>query len=389
MIVERDGLVLVGTAHVSNASVEEVREAIRTHKPNVVAVELDEPRFKAVTEKARWENTRITDLLKGGKMTLLLAQSLLASYQRKMGEKYGVSPGAEMVAAIDEAKASGATLTLADRDISITLKRAWARMGFFEKWRLAWEFMKSVMGLSDEEEMDVDELLQEDVLTLMMSELAEVAPSIAEVLIFERDAYLAKSIIDAREAAGPDGKVLAVVGAGHMAGIEKYLDAPETIPAHDTLIHVPEKKFKWGTIIGYGLVAIIVGLLGYALWTGYTQHGVWGLARALGIYIGITGTLAAIFVAIVRAHPYSIISAFLAAPVAIIHPLIATGWVAGYVEAKIHSPTVKDFEQFSQMKTFGDMWRNRVMRILLVAAFGNIGAMIGAWIVAGYFLVNL
>ncbi len=389
MIVERDGLVLVGTAHVSIASVEEVREAIRTHKPAIVAVELDEPRFRAITDKARWESTPVTDLLKGGRTTLLLAQSLLASYQRRMGAKYGVEPGAEMIAAIEEAMAAEAELVLADRDIGITLKRAWAKMGFVEKWRLAWEMMKATIGLSDEEEMEVDELLQEDVLTVMMSELADMAPSVAEVLIFERDAYLAKSILDAKANLAEGEKLVAVVGAGHMAGIVTYLDEPTTIPDPETLKIVPVKRVKWGSIIGYALTAVLVGLLGYAMWTGYVEHGFVGFLKALGIYVVITGALAALGVAIARAHPYAIASAFVAAPIAIIHPLIATGWVAGYVEAKVHSPTVKDFEGFSQMKSFKDMWGNRVMRILLIAAFGNLGAMAGAWIVVAYFAVSL
>src|SRR5439155_27292440 len=188
------GVILVGTAHVSKESVNEVREVIQRVRPKVVAVELDANRRTALVDKKRFEQTPMTDLLRSGKSSFILAQSMLASYQRRMGAKLGVEPGAEMLAALMEAEAAGAEVALVDRDIGVTLRRAYALMGFREKMRLAWEMLKSLVGAEDEEEIDVEEILKEDVLSSMMGELAEMAPSVARVLVHERDAYLASNI---------------------------------------------------------------------------------------------------------------------------------------------------------------------------------------------------
>ena len=260
--MELPGITLVGTAHVSKESVREVLETIARVKPAIVAVELDENRRKALVDKKAFEATPITDLLKGGRGSFILAQTLLASYQRRMGAKEGVEPGAEMLAAIQAATAAGAQVELVDRDIGVTLRRAYGLMRFGEKMRLTWELFKSVMGAEDEEEIRVDEMLQEDVLTTMMADMAAMAPTVANVLIHERDAYLAANI---REAA-KGGHVVAVLGAGHLKGVEQHLLHPERPIDKAPLELIPKKKFPVGKAIGWALILSILGVFAWGFY---------------------------------------------------------------------------------------------------------------------------
>ena len=375
-------VILVGTAHISATSVAEVREVIAREKPAVVAVELDEARFRALTQPDQWKQTRLVDVLRQGKAFLLLAQAFLGSYQRRLGEKFGVQPGAEMLAAIEDAKAGNLELVLADRDIGVTLKRAWGRMGLREKFRITWEFMKALTGAAEAmedpkkaQEMHPDDLLKEDALSLMMEELSAFAPSVSDVLVKERDAYLAGRIREASAKAG-DGKVVAVIGAGHLKGVEAHLKAPAGIPEAATLETLP-KKFPTGKAIAWGLMAFILGAFVYLGWRGFQTGNFAALQDALIQWTLITGTFSAIGAALALAHPVSIAVAFIAAPFATIHPLVATGWFSGLTEAYLRQPTVGDYEGLSRMNGLKDFWRNRVTRVLLVAALTNIGAMVG------------
>lgn len=375
-------VVLVGTAHISAASVAEVREVIAREKPAVVAVELDDARYRALTEPDRWKETRLVDVLRQGKAFLLLAQAFLASYQRRLGEKFGVQPGSEMLAAIEDAKAARMELVLADRDIGVTLKRAWGRMGLREKSRITWEFMKALTGAAEaiederkKEEMNPDDLLKEDALSLMMEELSAFAPSVSDVLVKERDAYLAGKIREASAKAG-DGKVVAVIGAGHLKGVEAHLKAPDGIPAAAQLETLPQ-KFPWGKVVAWGLMAIVLAAFAWLGWRGYQTGNFGALQDALIQWTLVTGGFSAIGAALALAHPVSIAVAFVAAPFATIHPLIATGWFSGLAEAWLRQPTVGDYEGLSKMQGLRDFWRNRVTRVLLVAALTNLGAMVG------------
>ncbi len=375
MLVQvRENIVLVGTAHVSEKSVREVRDAIAEHDPDLVAVELDENRFTALTDKRRFEDTPITELLKGGKSFFILAQTLLASFQRRMGAEQGVEPGAEMLAAIEEARGRGKQLVLADRDIGITLKRSWALMGFREKMKLSWEFTKSLVGAEEDEKIEVDEMLEEDVLTVMMDELAEAAPSVSQVLVRERDLYLAKNIHEASK----KGKVVAVVGAGHMKGIQQHLAEPAKLPADTKALEVvPEKKIKWGKIIGWGITIAVLGVLLWQLYKAVVSGDFTDFINYAFTWIVLTGGLSALGALLARGHPVSIATAFAAAPMTTLHPALAAGWFAGIVEAKFRTPTVGDFHGISHMQTLSQFWNNRVMRVLLVTAFANIGASVG------------
>jgi len=305
---------------------------------------------------------------------------MLSNWQRKMGEKQGIEPGAEMKAAIEEANLRNKEIVLADRDIGVTLKRAWGHMGFREKTRLTWEFMKALVGVGNEEdeEVDVDKMLEEDTLTLMMSELKQTAPSVAQVLVHERDQYLAHNI---RESA-KRGKVVAVVGAGHVKGILHHLDNPHEIPDPKTLEAIPKKRFSWGKLIGLVFWTAILAAVAYGVYYGVATGDWWTLGKFVGLSILAGGTLTALGALAGGAHPLSILVAFPAAPIGTIHPALAAGWIVGYVEAKMRPPALKDFHTVSRMESFGDMYRNRLMRILLVTAFANVGNM-----VANFFII--
>ncbi len=375
-----DSIILVGTAHISKDSVKEVKEVIEEYKPDIVAVELCKRRYEAITKKDKWENTPITSLLKSNNAYLMLAQTFLSSIQRKLGKEYGVEPGSEMIAAMDEAKKHDMEVALVDRDISVTLKRAWKKMGVREKFRLTWEFMKAILGYDEEEleELDLKELMDQDVISAMMEEFGKIAPSVATVLIHERDEYIAKKILNESE----KGKVVAVVGAGHINGIKKHLEKKKLDVDLTELEYVPKKRFSVLKAVGYAIPVIFVALIAYIFLTGGLGEGL----EALKWWILINGSLSALGTLIARGHPLSIITAFFAAPITSLNPAIAAGWVAGYVEFKLRKPVVKDFQNLSKVDSTKDFLNNKIIRLLMVVALANLGSMIGTFIALPYIL---
>lgn len=382
MQVELPGITLVGTAHVSKESVNEVREVIQRVQPKVVAVELDPNRRTALVDRRRFEQTPMTDLLRSGKSSFILAQSMLASYQRRMGAKLGVEPGAEMLAALMEAEAIGADVALVDRDIGVTLRRAYALMGFREKMRLAWEMMKSLVGAEDEEDVDVEEILKEDVLTAMMGELTEMAPTVSNVLISERDAYLASNIHEAAK----KGHVVAVLGAGHLKGVESYLRDPGTIPDKKAFEVVPKKKVRWGLILTSLFSLALFGYFGYLVYRSVVT-GQWAELRShLLEYVLATGGCTMLGAMLARGHPLTWLTAFVAAPLKPLHFFVGSGIFPGLVQAKIHNPTVKDFQGITHLETVGDLFKNRVTHVLMVTSLAQLGANIGFYLVLPFAL---
>ncbi len=374
-----DHIILIGTAHISQQSVDEVTKAIETYDPDVVAIELCPRRYKNLTEKDQWENTPVTALLKSNNAYFLLAQTFLSSVQRKLGKDHGVQPGSEMIAAINEAKKQEKDIELVDRDIAVTLKRAWKKMGFKEKFRVLWEFLKAMVGFDEEEmeEIDLEELMDQDMISTMLEEFGEIAPSVTTVLIHERDQYIAQKIKHLQD----KGKtVVAVVGAGHLHGIETHLKNPDFFVDLPSLEQVPQKRFSVLKTIGYLIPVLFAALIFYGFYTG-------GIERSLQMFLYwflINGIFSAIGTAIARAHPLSILTAFVAAPITSLNPAVAAGWVAGYVEAKLRTPVIKDFQGLSTIENFSDFWKNRVIRLLLVVALANVGSMIGTIIAFPY-----
>ena len=377
-----DNIILIGTAHISKDSVEEVKEAIEKFKPDVVAVELCKRRYDAITKKDKWENTPVTNLLKSNNAYLMLAQTFLSSIQRKLGKEYGVEPGSEMIAAMQVAKKHGIDVALVDRDITITLKRAWRKMGIREKSRLVWEFFKAMLGYGDEEieDLDLKKLMDQDVISALMEEFREIAPSANDVLINERDEYIAKKISDESK----KGKVIAVVGAGHIEGIKKHLKKKKIKVDLKNLEYIPKKRFSILKAIGYAIPVLFVVLVGWAFFTKGTE-----LVLSMFFYwFIINGVCSAIGTAIARGHPLSIGTAFVAAPITSLNPFIAAGWVAGYVEARLRTPVIKDFKELGKIESIREFLNNRVIRLLMVVALANLGSMIGT-IIAFPYIANL
>jgi len=376
-----DNIILIGTAHISEDSVKEVKEAIEKYKPDIVAVELCKRRHEAITKKDKWENTPVTDLLKSNNAYLMLAQTFLSSIQRRLGKEYGVEPGSEMIAAMKEAEKHNLEVALVDRDISVTLKRAWRKMGFREKFRVTWEFLKALIGYDEEdfEELDLKKLMDQDLISTLMKEFGEIAPSVATVLIHERDEYIAKKILDESK----KGKVVAVVGAGHLKGIKKHLEKKELKTNLKKYEEIPKKRIQIAKVAAYSIPILFVALI---LWLVFTRGpDAWEQVKNVFIWwFLINGSLSALGAAIARGHPLSIGTAFVAAPLTSLNPAIAAGWVAGYVEAKLRTPVVRDFQDLSKIESFKDFWNNRVIRLLMVVALANLGSMIGTIIAFPY-----
>ena len=377
-----DNIILIGTAHISKDSVKEVRAAIEKYKPDIVAVELCERRHEAITKKDKWESTPVTQLLKSNNAYLMLAQTFLSSIQRRLGKEYGVEPGSEMIAAMQEAEKFGLKVALVDRDISVTLKRAWRKMGIREKFRLTWEFLKAMLGFDEEEleDLDLKKLMDQDVISALMEEFGEIAPSATNVLIHERDVYISKKILDESK----KGKVLAVVGAGHLKGIKSHLEKKDSNANLKELEYLPKKLFSILKAIGYAIPVLFAALIIYAVFWKGTDLALW----MFFYWFIINGICSAVGTAIARGHPLSIATAFVAAPITSLNPAIAAGWVAGYVEAKLRTPVVKDFKELSKLDSLKDFLNNRVVRLLMVVALANVGSMIGT-IVAFPYIVNL
>lgn len=374
-----ENLILVGTAHISQKSVDEVTTAIETYHPDVVAVELCQRRYDSITKKDQWENTPVTSLLKSNNAYYLLAQTFLSSIQRKLGKDHGVQPGSEMIEAMNQAKNHDLSVELVDRDIAVTLKRAWKKMGFVEKFRVFWEFMKSMIGFEEDEleDLDIDELLDQDLISTMMEEFGKIAPSVTQVLIHERDQYIAEKINRVRK---KDKKVVAVVGAGHLQGIKKHLKNQEFSADITELEKVPQKRFSVIKLIGYLIPVLFIALIAYGFMTGGPEQSL----RMFMYWFLINGAFSALGTLIARGHPLSVLTAFVAAPITSLNPAIAAGWVAGYVEAKLRTPVIKDFQQLSNLETLSDFWKNRVIRLLLVVALANVGSMIGTVVAFPY-----
>jgi pheromone shutdown-related protein TraB len=376
--VNLDGkeVLLIGTAHVSKESVELVRETIEKESPDMVAVELCQQRFHALSEKKKWDETDISKVIKEGKGYLFLTQLMLTNFQRKVGDELGVKPGSEMVKALEMAKEKNITIALVDRDISVTLKRALNRMGFKEKIKIMFGLVSGIFEEEKVTEEMVEKLKEMDVLTEMMEELGKEIPSVKETLLDERNIYIADKIASLEAK-----KIVAVVGAGHVAGIKAILESKvagkDITKELAELEIVPEKK----SVMKYVNYAMPVSLLLVIVLGFYMQGGSFLWSSAVK-WVFTTSILAALGAALALAHPYSIITALLVAPITTIHPLLAAGWFSGWMEAKVRKPQVKDFEGLLRINSIADLWKNGVTRILLVIAFTNVGASAGA-IIAG------
>jgi len=368
-------IVLIGTAHVSEKSVAEVKDAIRNLKPDIVAVELCRGRYDALKGNVQEKQVPIKEILTEGKVYYYIIHWLLAYVQKKVGDDMGVKPGAEMLSAIEEAETIGAKVALIDRDIQVTLQRFWGKMKFLEKIKMIGSLLGGLIGVGKGTEIDIDKITDKDIVTALVDELRGFAPTAAEVLIDERDAYLAGSIL--RVAAGGNKTVVVVIGAGHKPGVLRYLNNPKTVPSLNSLMEIPKKRIGIGKVVGFAFVGLIVGFFLLLLLSGVDLSV---LLTAFGWWFIITGTLSAAGTLLAGGHPYSVLTAFSVAWLTTLHPLIAAGWFAGVVEARQRNPTTADIKALAGIETFSEMFKNRFMRVLLVASFANIGSMTGTFL---------
>jgi pheromone shutdown-related protein TraB len=368
------GIILVGTAHVSEKSIAEVNEIIEREKPDIVAVELDQGRFQAIKgETNEPKEINVKELLSDGKFYYFLIHWLLGFVQKKIGDDAGVKPGAEMLAAIQKAESSGARVALIDRDIQVTLGRFWNKMSFFEKMKLFVSLAGASIGIGTKD-IDMDTVTNEDVVSQLVTELRKMVPSAATVLIDERDAIMAKNLLDLSR----EGKVVAVIGAGHREGIKKYIDNPETLPSTLEMMSVPKKRFSLIKIATVAIIAMIVGLLALLVFSGGVSLST--LLTAL-LYLFITqGILSAIGVLIAGGHPLSALTALSLAWFAFLHPFIAIGWLVGLVEAHFRPPTTADIKNIMKAETLKELMKNKLFRIILVAGLANLGSMLGTFV---------
>ncbi len=365
----KPGIILIGTAHVSNKSVEEVKETIARERPDIVAIELCPGRFAAL--KGETSDLSAKDILKGGNMTLFLVHSLLAYMQNKIGSEMDVKPGSEMIAAIDAAEGLGLEIALVDRDINVTLQRFIGKMGFFEKFKMLSALVGSLFGFGGTE-IDIENITEEDIVTQLISELKQFSPTTASVLIEERDAFIAKNLLRIKE----KGRVVAIVGAGHRSGITEYLKHPETLPEIGELLEIPKKRFNFGKIIGFGMILLVLAVFALILMTAPLDV----LFVAFGYWFLINGILSGLGALIARGHLYSVLTAFSVAWLTSLNPMIAAGWFAGAVEAKMRKPTPEDLQTISKAETLHELMGNDLFRVILVAALANLGSIVGTWV---------
>ncbi len=408
----QNNIILVGTGHILEKSVREVEEVIDREEPDVVAVELCEGRFRAL--KGDMEDFSIKDVISGGSPFLLLTHWLLAYVQRKMGAELGIEPGADMMAAIKKAEERGCEIALIDRPIQVTMQRFWSAMKFTEKIKMIFSIIfavGSMKGIKDAGEegigigiekgegknyIELDRITDDDVVTQLMEELREFSPGAATALLDERDAYIAGNLrelelhaiskegtsadVDAKEE--EEGrKIVAVVGAGHVAGIKNLLEHPESIPPRDELCSIPKKRrFGIKNLLGVGLGAALLIILLVVIFSGISFDI---LLKAFFLWFIINGVLSAAGVVIARGHPLSALTAFSVAWLTSLNLFLAAGWFAGLAEVHFRKPTVEDAKSMLNVESLRELRRNKLFKVILVAALANIGSMLGTFIGIG------
>ena len=370
---------LIGTAHVSSKSVEIVKEQISEYAPDIVAVELCNSRLSSLKEPESLDSEDLLNIIKEGRSPMILLQTALATQQRKMGLTTGEKPGAELLVAVQIAENSNIPVEMIDRDVVVTLRRAWHRMGLLEKWRV----LNTLLWDDEDEDVSIDDVLGDsDMMSKLMEEAREVAPGAGKVLIDERDAFLAGRIQQIRGR----GRVLAVVGAGHLDGIVNNLKEPplEVASNLSELSTEPPKKI-WPKILMAVVPLFLFGTLGYMAYNGDMEE----IRQMAETWLILNASLAGLGVLIARGHPLSILVGAIASPITSLNPALAAGWFAGYTQIKVDAPTGGDAQEFLALDDMSLLWRNRVGRVLMVTAMGNMGSSLGSLIAGGAIFMQL
>ena len=379
LTVQDKEVILVGTAHISQESVELVKLVIEQEHPDGVCVELDAKRYEAISHPNRWESLDLKEIIRKQQLSTLMVNLVLASFQKRLGDKLGVIPGTEMLEAIRMAEKHNIPVTLGDRDVRVTMRRAWRNTPFWRKSLLLSSLMLSIFDTTEVSEEEIRNLKKQDVLAEMMKELGKEVPTLKEVLIDERDRYLAQKILDSSGT-----RTVAVVGAGHVEGILHTLKQTKTVDLEE-LNYIPPVSPVW-KMVGWSIPAIIVGSI---LWIGW-QKGAeaagenalfWILAN--GIPSGLGGLLA-------MAHPITTVTAFLAAPFTSLTPVIGVGYVTAFVQAYLQPPLVRDFQTVAEdIAIPRKWWKSRLLRVFLAFLLPTIGSIIGTYVGGARIVSNL
>lgn len=374
-------ITLVGTAHVSKESIEEVEATIRELKPDCVGIELDEKRAESIQNPEGFSQLDIVQVLRKNQGFLLLANLILASFQRRMGLNVGVKPGDEMLAAMNVAKDMNIPAVMVDRPIQVTLKRAWAKNSLWGKCKLLAALLTSAFEKEEIDSSEIENLKNSNEMDSMMNELADYMPVIKQVLIDERDQYLATKIWEAQ-----GNNVVAVLGAGHLPGVEKHLQAlaAGTEKADVTEIaEVPPKGLS-GKLVGWAIPVIIIGFIVAGFIYGGSQLG----SKMILSWVLWNGCCAALLTLAAAAHPLTILVAFISAPITSLCPFIGCGFVTAIVQALVCKPKVKDMETLQDDVSVKGFYSNRILRVLLVFILSSLGST-AATIISGADIIKL
>ncbi|RSL32332.1 TraB/GumN family protein [Salibacterium salarium] len=367
-------LILIGTAHVSRHSAEQVKEVIEAEQPDSVCVELDEQRYESIKNRNQWKDMDIFKVIKEKKATLLLMNLAISSFQKRTAKQFGINSGQEMIQGIESAEELDADLVLADRNIQITFARIWHNVGFWGKAKLLMQVIFSIFNKESITEEEMEKMKSQDMLQSMLDELTENFPKLKVPLIDERDQYLSQKIKDA-----PGEKVVAVLGAAHVPGIKKE------ITKEQDLSQLTEKPVSIAPkIIAWAIPILILAIIGYTFYSNPSA----GLQQSIS-WLLWNGSFSALGTAVALGHPLAIFTAFIAAPLTSLNPLIAAGWFAGIVQAYIRRPNVEDFESLSEdVHSVKGFWGNKVTRILLIVVLANLGSTLGT-IIGGADVIRL
>jgi pheromone shutdown-related protein TraB len=365
--------IIVGTAHISQESIDLVKQVVEQETPDCVCIELDDKRYQALTQKKKWEELDLKTIIKNKQLSTLLVQLLMGAYQKRLGGKLGVTPGAELLMAANTAKQLQIPISLCDRDVRITLRRAWKCTSFWKKGFLLSSLLASVFDKTEVSEEKLQELKQKDVLTELMDEMGSTLPDLKRVLIDERDIYLNEKI-----KSSPGKRIVAVVGAGHVAGMKESFEIDNKNQLEEiTSIPPVSKVYKF---IGWLIPALIIGSL--VVIGG--QKGVGVAGENLLFWILANGIPCSIGALLALGHPATIVSSFLAAPITSLTPVIGAGYVAAFVQVVTCPPVVKEFQTAgNDVGSIKGWWKNRLLRVFLVFLLTGLGSSIGTW-VGGY-----
>jgi len=375
-------LTLIGTAHVSKQSVQLVEEHIQSGKYDCVAVELCQPRFENLTKRSWWKNMDIFQIFRQKKATLLLVNLALSAYQKRLAEKVGIEAGQEMIRAIELSREKDIRLEVIDRNITTTLQRVVSRVSFWQKLKIFSGLVAGIFVGEEVSEQQIEDLKKGDMLQTVVEEFGESLPEFKEVLIDERDEFMVGKLI--KLAQSPDGpkNIIAIVGAGHLIGMVPAFSSPPTENRLSELDQTPPPG-RVGYYVGWGICLLILSMFA----VGYSRSPELGFQLVV-TWVVVNGGFSALGAAIGLAHPLSILTAFLAAPLTSLNPTIGAGMVVGLVESYLRKPKVSDFEALREdigaMKMW---WKNRVVRVLMIFFFANLGSAVGTY-VAGASIVT-